>query len=558
MEREREVGLRKLLRIVLVMGAILSAFLVLSVSAGSRFELQMGQVEEMPEDWYYIENGTWVDVTLPARITVEPGAELVLYHDIPNRRYAGLTLTTKGARYRLKVSIGDQMLYEYRDEAFPRNSQMADKLNCDAVLPLDVARKTVALTYENGKDGVYQIPMVYVGSSSAVFWYHCMEDAAAILIVFAMAVLSILAVVVSIYMGYERMVDWRVLDLVGFLVLCGTWCITDSSIVQRLTGMSPVTNVVSFYAFMLMSVPMLYFVRNTGNMRKHVVIDLVIDALCLNAMLQGVWNVCFGTEFIDMLFVTHLLLVVGILLTIAAIWNEYRATQDQELFIILRAFAMVATGGIVALILYWALEITYYELIYEFGVLIFMIYLMGRVVRNMAANIRFRAEAEIYDRLAREDSLTGVGNWRAFEEYLEEIEEHSDTYENAVLMFLDISRLRDINDQFGHSAGDEMIIAASRCIERAFAGVGRCFRTDGEEFCVIILNPKGTKEEWDEALNRELRWYNQESRRRLEFIRGLSYLREDGRLKTISDWKYEADQQLQVNKGWRRVEREAE
>lgn len=558
MSQKRELGVHKLIKKVLLIGALLSAFLVLRMTVGGETGIATDRMTAVSDGWYYIKDGEWVYVTLPADIVLEDRNELVLYHSIPNRRYGGMTLTTKGAGYRLKVSVDDYDLFEYRDEGFPRNRQMADKLSCDAVLPLDVARRTLALTYENVEGGRYQLPMVYIGSSSAVLWYHCMDEAASFLIVFALTVLSVFVVAVSGVMWHEKMLDRRLLDLVGFLVMCSIWCITDSSIVQHLTGLSPLTNVVSFYAFMLMSVPMLYFVRSTVGMEKYRVLDLVIGAFYLNALLQGCLNVFAGIEFIDMLFITHLLLLVGILCTVTAIRQEYKISGNPELYMIKRAFTVVATGGVLALMLYWVLEITYYELIYEVGVLIFMIDLLNHVTGIMVESLRLRAESEANDRMLKEDSLTGFGNRYAFEEYLTEFEEFGDICENAVLMFLDINRLKEVNDRAGHIAGDELIIAASRCIERAFAQDGKCFRTHGGEFCVVFLNPDRTKEEWNEALNREVRRYNQESRNRLTLAKGLSYLREDGRAKSISDWKYEADQQLQANKGWRRIEPESD
>ena len=46
--------------------------------------------------------------------------------------------------------------------------------------------------------------------------------------------------------------------------------------------------------------------------------------------------------------------------------------------------------------------------------------------------------------------------------------------------------LKMANDTLGHVAGDEMIIAVSKCIKDAFADVAECFRMGGDEFLVAM------------------------------------------------------------------------
>ena len=54
------------------------------------------------------------------------------------------------------------------------------------------------------------------------------------------------------------------------------------------------------------------------------------------------------------------------------------------------------------------------------------------------------------------------------------------------LIFLDIDMLKKANDTLGHVAGDEMIIAVSKCIKDAFGDMAECFRMGGDEFLVAM------------------------------------------------------------------------
>jgi GGDEF domain-containing protein len=58
--------------------------------------------------------------------------------------------------------------------------------------------------------------------------------------------------------------------------------------------------------------------------------------------------------------------------------------------------------------------------------------------------------------------------------------------DDLYLIFLDIDTLKKINDTFGHVAGDETIVAVSKCIKNAFGDVAECFRMGGDEFLVAM------------------------------------------------------------------------
>lgn len=53
---------------------------------------------------------------------------------------------------------------------------------------------------------------------------------------------------------------------------------------------------------------------------------------------------------------------------------------------------------------------------------------------------------------------------------------------------LDLNDLKQTNDSLGHSAGDELICAASNCMKFAFASYGKIYRIGGDEFVVWIQN----------------------------------------------------------------------
>jgi diguanylate cyclase (GGDEF)-like protein len=79
--------------------------------------------------------------------------------------------------------------------------------------------------------------------------------------------------------------------------------------------------------------------------------------------------------------------------------------------------------------------------------------------------------------------------------------------DDLCLIFLDIDKLKEANDTLGHVAGDELIIAASKCIKEAFGDAAECFRMGGDEFLVAITGQPNMVQRRIERFNRLVsRW----------------------------------------------------
>lgn len=203
----------------------------------------------------------------------------------------------------------------------------------------------------------------------------------------------------------------------------------------------------------------------------------------------------------------------------------------------------------VALILYWLLNISYYGTIYGIGILIFLILIIQDTIVNMAKNIRYRTEMQAYERLMQEDRMTGLPNREPFENCLTGIRQNAEKYKDILLVFLDINHLRTINGEFGRTAGDEVVLAAVRCMKNAFGKNATCYRTGGDEFAALIYDPEMNQEMLAKRLEEEIRNYNRNSRYRLSVACGFSSVRDrDGKIKALSEWKYEADTDMYQNK----------
>lgn len=92
-----------------------------------------------------------------------------------------------------------------------------------------------------------------------------------------------------------------------------------------------------------------------------------------------------------------------------------------------------------------------------------------------------------YRELAYRDELTGLYNKRYFQEVMETELERTRRYEHALsLLFFDIDYFKEINDSFGHLAGDEVLRRVAEQIVRIMRGSDIVVRYGGDEFAVIM------------------------------------------------------------------------
>ncbi|MDR3562124.1 MAG: EAL domain-containing protein [Negativicutes bacterium] len=112
---------------------------------------------------------------------------------------------------------------------------------------------------------------------------------------------------------------------------------------------------------------------------------------------------------------------------------------------------------------------------------------------------RAETHAEIRQ-LAYTDTLTGLPNRRSLYYRLQEEMDRAQRGESqGAVFFVDLDNLKLINDTVGHSCGDILIVEASKHIadnagKNAFVG-----RLAGDEFVVILSNPKDRQEIMDIA-----------------------------------------------------------
>lgn len=89
------------------------------------------------------------------------------------------------------------------------------------------------------------------------------------------------------------------------------------------------------------------------------------------------------------------------------------------------------------------------------------------------------------------DEITGLLNRKAYERHIFEYTKEP-IPDNFIFASMDLNGLKEMNDNQGHDAGDELLKAAAFCMKKTFGSYGSVFRIGGDEFAAMFF--AGSKE----------------------------------------------------------------
>lgn len=175
--------------------------------------------------------------------------------------------------------------------------------------------------------------------------------------------------------------------------------------------------------------------------------------------------------------------------------------------------------------------------------------LIGDLWRRRQLESKLRREREAFRHEALHDLLTSLPNRRDLEQRLREgISNQREAGRPTAVLFADIDSFKEINDQFGHDAGDAVLCDVADWLSEVVGSVGVVGRWGGDEF-IILPNDPSSLEAMEDLASRILRPFNNSLRpqRTVALSVGIAWCA-DGSA-SARDLRTAADQALYEAKG---------
>lgn len=171
-----------------------------------------------------------------------------------------------------------------------------------------------------------------------------------------------------------------------------------------------------------------------------------------------------------------------------------------------------------AISVYWterhspsAAEIHILDTLADISSLVFDFFILQTELEKAVSDRTFelnKANQKLAD-LAIHDDLTGLYNRRGFFLMANQALKSSERVEkNCVLSFIDIDALKEVNDRYGHSAGDNLIKSVADLLKSHFRKSDIVARLGGDEFTILVIDPEENCEGIHTRLQSELAQLN--------------------------------------------------
>jgi two-component system cell cycle response regulator len=156
--------------------------------------------------------------------------------------------------------------------------------------------------------------------------------------------------------------------------------------------------------------------------------------------------------------------------------------------------------------------------------------------------------------LAVTDDLTGLYNRRGFlasaTTQLKVAHRHT---ENVLLLYCDVDNLKEINDSFGHQAGDEALVRAAAALRETFRDSDILARLGGDEFAALaadasVPNRHAIVPRIEKSLEK---WNAEETRYNLSFSIGVARFNPQASV-SLGELMARADEDMYVHKRFHR------
>lgn len=255
--------------------------------------------------------------------------------------------------------------------------------------------------------------------------------------------------------------------------------------------------------------------------------------------------------YMHLSFVTLLVLIFNffnpIYFTVDPVLNKFRSGVFKEVH-----YLVIAVPYIYMLYLVHKHKEKISKTTYWIFIILFALPVIGMFVVTIESKLHFSWTINVLAILVvyiflesssnEEDYLTKLYNRKSSEQYINHLLE---TGEEFGVIILDLNLFKEINDVYGHQAGDEVLIAFADTLKQVFHKNALVARIGGDEFIVVLKNPDGKYLQRVNEVKYLLKKHHNPQVKTLTFGHGYHVYEEDI---TMDELYSQADQKMYMDK----------
>ena len=266
-------------------------------------------------------------------------------------------------------------------------------------------------------------------------------------------------------------------------ILTSTWALCDSHIISLFTDKILVDGILIYASLLFLAIEFAYYMNSLYG--ENIVIKSILLISKINIILQTILFVLGVKDLPDLLIITHMIFVIEIVyVIIMSILNLAKYESSEKLLLNIGNLLFSILVLVVIIMYNYNRDGSYFK----FSVISFITYCAMQIavsVVRFIKTIKKQAALREAEKYAYTDQLTKLDNRRAYSVFKKHLGNTTLTDDFHVIYF-DLNGLKTINDNQGHTIGDEYIIGVTEILKKVFYdAILRC-RMGGDEFLVVL------------------------------------------------------------------------
>lgn len=433
------------------------------------------------DNWTYIdENDKEQIISLPVKIDAGLDNTISIYRKLPSGMYHMRALSIMTSHQDIVVYIGTRLVYSRMKKASYNFFDVPTNNIMDIVeLPPGSEGKQITITISSKyKEYAGLIDEIHAGSKSALLLRAIKLFGLRLFLAMITFFLGIVIIMIYIFIKHLLKTNRSILFLGWFSVLCSIWLIMESNLTQMFIENEYIISSLSYLSLMTFPIPILIYITFIDNFHyKKVLYSLIYillasDFILILLQFLNIYDLHQSTSVVRF----EIYSLLGFALTTLLLEFFYHKNKAIKVFTI-SSTTLFLFG--VAEFLVINRSYSNSGILFQVGFIIFITILSWDALRKVADVIKLSETAQHYKFLATKDLLTSCRNRVSYAKDMDRV-----SLERNITMFVaDMNNMKQINDTYGHHAGDEAIILCSQCLLKVFGR--RVYRIGGDEFVII-------------------------------------------------------------------------
>ena len=498
MEEFLKLDIKKKFYYFIVMAALLLIMVIPVIMATTEKNVESNDIV-LDDRWTVTVNDkVYKDVTL-SKFRFDMGNRgdiLTFEHVIP--RYDTTedpTINLYSIHAAVKVSVDNEVIYQYGQDLYREKKLLGYGRH---FIPLGKNQMGKKLTIEmhisenNAFDG--QQPVIISDGRKFVS-----KDIAGkrfnLAISMFLMVFGVIIMILSMLMLKSSVNFIQTFCIAMFSFLVGCWTLCNMDLIEYFSSDLLVKTYMEYMTFYVLPLPFTYYFRDRLEEKgfpKWLKIYFKVLIIAEIAFVAFTYTM----QFFNIMHLPSFLSGVHILMVLAMLFIVFinvwaRKNSQDSINSVMVGFAIAVILTVIELVRFninkylFGFSKNEYSSTTCFAVLIIVISLLVDYGKKISQTLYRIAQQQLFKQMAYMDELTGLANRRKCEEYMKELETHTEKY--CILCF-DLNLLKKINDTYGHEKGDELIKKFADVLREVYSLYGITARTGGDEFVAILNN----------------------------------------------------------------------